>query len=282
MDLAEIDRPVLIVSAVQFAMLGLGVWLLWRILFSKRGAEFRRRPSPLAPWLINWWDFGYGAFIVIAAGVAGQLGAEVWVSTVEMQETLRVVVLGAGFQLGMLAGALVAAATLRQRQISDGISQPRANPHPLNVWLASFAALLCLFPIITGSNLLWVTALQQFEVDTARQELVYIFARAESPYAILGLTTLAIVVAPLTEELIFRAGFFRYLRTRAPAWLAYTLPAAIFATLHGNLAAFGPLFVLGIGFAVAYERTGRIAVPIIAHGLFNLNTVVLILAGVEV
>jgi membrane protease YdiL (CAAX protease family) len=33
-------------------------------------------------------------------------------------------------------------------------------------------------------------------------------------------------------------------------------------------------------FSLAYERTGRIAVPIIAHGLFNLNTIILILAGV--
>jgi membrane protease YdiL (CAAX protease family) len=52
--------------------------------------------------------------------------------------------------------------------------------------------------------------------------------------------------------------------------------------MHGNLVAFGPLFALGLVFAIAYERTGRIAVPIIAHGLFNLNTVVLLLAGIEV
>ena len=86
----------------------------------------------------------------------------------------------------------------------------------------------------------------------------------------------------MTEEVIFRAGLFRYLRTRTSRGVAFGLPAGIFAIMHGNLVAFGPLFALGLIFAVAYECTGRIAVPIIAHGLFNLNTVVLLLAGIEV
>jgi uncharacterized protein len=38
--------------------------------------------------------------------------------------------------------------------------------------------------------------------------------------------------------------------------------------------------VLGVAFALAYERTGRILVPIIGHALFNLNTILLLLAGV--
>jgi membrane protease YdiL (CAAX protease family) len=40
------------------------------------------------------------------------------------------------------------------------------------------------------------------------------------------------------------------------------------------------LVALGIIFSLAYERTGRIGTTIIAHGLFNLNTIILILCGV--
>jgi membrane protease YdiL (CAAX protease family) len=65
-----------------------------------------------------------------------------------------------------------------------------------------------------------------------------------------------------------------------PRWLALLLPSVLFAGLHANLASFVPLALLGVVFSLAYERTGRIAVPIIAHALFNLNTIVLILAGV--
>jgi len=41
-----------------------------------------------------------------------------------------------------------------------------------------------------------------------------------------------------------------------------------------------PAGALGIIFSIAYERTGRIEPAMVAHALFNLNTVVLILAGV--
>jgi membrane protease YdiL (CAAX protease family) len=33
-------------------------------------------------------------------------------------------------------------------------------------------------------------------------------------------------------------------------------------------------------FALAYEQTGRLRVPIIAHALFNLHTILLVMAGV--
>ena len=35
-----------------------------------------------------------------------------------------------------------------------------------------------------------------------------------------SLVVLASIVAPITEELIFRAGLFRYARTRLPRWAA--------------------------------------------------------------
>ena len=85
---------------------------------------------------------------------------------------------------------------------------------------------------------------------------------------------LATVVAPATEELIFRAGIFRYARTRLPRWAALLLPACLFAALHNHLASFAPLVVLGLVFSLAYERTGRIGTAIVAHALFNLYSVI--------
>jgi hypothetical protein len=62
--------------------------------------------------------------------------------------------------------------------------------------------------------------------------------------------------------------------------VAFTVSAGLFAALHGNWVSSLPLFVLGLVFAAAYERTGRIAVPMLAHALFNLNTLLLVLCGV--
>lgn len=281
MTLEEIDTPAMVAAAMQVFLLLTGVLLLWRIGFSSKGREVRNQPSPLTPWLISGWDFAYAVFIIIAAGVAGQFGSQVLIGSVNWDEDVQLIVMGLGFQGGMLAGAGVAAATMKQRQIAAGIVQPRPQFRPLNLWLAGIITVLIALPILTGINIIWTTTLDYFGLDTTRQELVKIFADAETPWVIIGMTFLAVVLAPLVEELVFRAGMFRYLRTRTPDWIAFPLPAAIFAMLHGNLVAFGPLFALGIIFALAYERTGRIAVPIIAHGLFNLNTVILILAGID-
>jgi uncharacterized protein len=281
MTLEEIDTPVMVAAALQVFLILTGVLLLWRIGFSRKGREVRHQPSPLTPWLISGWDFAYATFIVIAAGVAGQFGAQVLIGSVNFDPAIEIIVTGFGFQGGLLLGAGVAAATMKQRQISAGITQPRPQFRPLNVGLAGVVTVLIALPVLTGINITWTLTLNFFGLDTTRQELVDIFANADGPGVILGMTFLAVVLAPLVEEVVFRGGMFRYLRTRAPDWIAFPLPAAIFAILHGNLVAFGPLFALGIIFAIAYERTGRIAVPIIAHALFNLNTVVLILAGVD-
>jgi membrane protease YdiL (CAAX protease family) len=98
---------------------------------------------------------------------------------------------------------------------------------------------------------------------------------------------LAVVIAPLNEELVFRAGIFRYLRTRIPRWAALLLPALTFAALHVNwqnlqgLSSLAPLVVLAIVLAIAYERTGNIGTSIVAHACFNLNTIVVILSGLN-
>jgi hypothetical protein len=91
----------------------------------------------------------------------------------------------------------------------------------------------------------------------------------------------AILVAPISEELLFRAGIFRYVRTRLPRWLALLLPALLFALLHLDVGSFVPLVTLAVIFSLAYERTGNIGTTMVAHALFNLNAAVLVLAGVD-
>jgi len=81
--------------------------------------------------------------------------------------------------------------------------------------------------------------------------------------------------------MVFRAGVFRYARTRLPRRAALLLPAILFAAVHADLPSFAPLLVLGLVFSLAYERTGNIKTTMVAHALFNLNTTLLVLAGVN-
>ena len=127
---------------------------------------------------------------------------------------------------------------------------------------------------------MWQFLLQLCGIPAEKQDLIAMFADAKSPGLLAFMILLAIVIAPITEELLFRAGIFRYVRTRLPRWAALLIPSVLFGALHANLASFAPLVALGVVFSLAYARTGRIATTIVAHGLFNLNTIVLIFSGV--
>jgi len=134
----------------------------------------------------------------------------------------------------------------------------------------------------------WEVLLRLSGLPVERQDLIGIFANVESSWMLALMISLAVLIAPITEELVFRAGLYRYFRTRIPRVVALVAPALFFAALHVNwdtlrgLSSLVPLVVLAVLFSIAYERTGNIGTPMVAHALFNLNTVALILSGVTV
>ncbi len=277
-------EPALLVAAgLEIALLLAGLIVLWRLYLSANGRIRSRSPRPLGAWLISGQDFLTAVLYVVGGGFILQT-VLVLIARTPLFEGLTndpdlwLILQGGFFQFGMLAGAGSAMATLHIRSPA----LPDSPPPATGLIRAGFITFLAALPVVTGVNLVWLFLLETFGLPTMHQELVDLFVETESLVTIIVFLLFAVVVAPVTEELIFRAGLFRYLRTRAPRWVALTLPALIFAALHGNLSALGPLLALGVVFAIAYERTGRIAVPMIAHGLFNLNTVLLLLAGAPV
>jgi hypothetical protein len=79
---------------------------------------------------------------------------------------------------------------------------------------------------------------------------------------------LSVVAAPLFEEFIFRGLIFGGMR-RSLGFLPSALAsAAIFAVVHPPVS-FVPVLALGILAALAYERTGLLLAPMLAHGIYN-------------
>jgi hypothetical protein len=82
------------------------------------------------------------------------------------------------------------------------------------------------------------------------------------------IAVLAVAAAPLFEEYLFRGLVFKGLRrTMTPAF-AILASAAIFAIVHPPLS-FVPVFGLGVAAALAFERSGSLLAPILAHALYN-------------
>ncbi len=260
------------VLAVELALMVGGLALLWRMHLSP-AARAARPPAVLTAWTIALPDFGLFVWCVIAGGFLGSLAMTQGLKMTTLDADTRQVLAGAAFQLGLFAGC--AGFALFAPGGRD-FARPRSSF--LRAGVATFVIAL---PLLVIVGLVWTLLLQGVGLPAERQELIGLFAGAKSPLLLGSLVALATIVAPITEELVFRAGLFRYARTRLPRWAALLLPAILFGALHGNLASFAQLVTLGVLFSLAYERTGNIAVPMLAHALFNLNTIVFILAGIE-
>jgi ABC-2 type transport system permease protein len=84
----------------------------------------------------------------------------------------------------------------------------------------------------------------------------------------LWLLILAVVAAPLFEELVFRGLIFGGLRRTWSAGPAIIASAAIFAIVHPPTSMI-PVFGLGVCTAAAYNRTRMLLSPMVAHAIYN-------------
>lgn len=85
------------------------------------------------------------------------------------------------------------------------------------------------------------------------------------------------LVGPLVEELIFREGIARQLRTLGMrTFWAALLSAAVFGVAHGNLAQAIPAIILGTALGLYYFRTNDLRLCLTAHVLNNTLAVVLL------
>jgi hypothetical protein len=266
-----------LVATLELALAGAGAVLLWRLVLGP-AARAKATGPRLAPWQASVPEFFVFLFFVLAGSVFFGAGASLLLRQLHLRGDAATVVSGAATQLGMLAGVLfhrARAGTAAGAESRDG-----------NIFVAGAATFLMCLPVMLVTAALWERLLQFAGLPVERQDLIAMFANAESPWLLVIMITLAVVIAPLTEEFVFRAGLFRFLRTRIPRWLAFVGPALFFACLHVNwstlqgLSSLAPLAVLAVLFSLAYERTGQIGTAIVAHALFNLNTLVLIFSGV--
>src|SRR5690606_7792760 len=89
---------------------------------------------------------------------------------------------------------------------------------------------------------------------------------------------IAVVLAPVTEEIVFRGALFRSLRPRMGVWPAALLSSLIFAFIHVEVVTSQPLalvglFLLGMVFAIGLQKSGSLLVPILAHAVFNATSI---------
>jgi membrane protease YdiL (CAAX protease family) len=136
---------------------------------------------------------------------------------------------------------------------------------------------LAALPLLWFYSALYQILLHQFGFDFYLQDVAQILL-APAPWLMrTGLFFVAIVVAPVFEEIVFRGILLPFLARRTGFWPGIVLVSTVFGGLHLHLPSFLPLFLLSAMFSLAYARTQSLLVPIGMHILFNGVTVVLLL-----
>jgi hypothetical protein len=257
-------------------VLGGLVALGWQIKRARREA-----PVGIEPWRATLLDFGIWVWIVccgIYVGLNVLRFAYPAVNSLPLK-SVDVLLLASVMQASALAA-----------QVGLIFSRRPFSPAPVNrarlpgrrVVGEAVLAWLAAYPLLAVASLAWQTALELAQriwvnLQTPPQEAVKMLAQSSSAGENALLVFFAVLVAPVAEELFFRAGLYRFLKSRLPANLAMVAASFLFALSHFNLESFLPLFVLGLLLARLYERTGHIAPPILFHALFNLATILLIM-----
>ncbi|HEY2801661.1 MAG TPA: type II CAAX endopeptidase family protein [Chthoniobacterales bacterium] len=104
---------------------------------------------------------------------------------------------------------------------------------------------------------------------SSRQQIVEMFTGSETLQQRVMIIVLAVSIAPVTEEFIFRFFLYGVLKRYLGRGAGLFLNALLFAAVHAHLPSFGPLFVLGSCLTIAYEWSGSILVSMTMHALFN-------------
>lgn len=112
-----------------------------------------------------------------------------------------------------------------------------------------------------------VSLAHELVVHPEQQPIVNEFPRSGAGAALF--VVVAVVMAPLFEEIVFRGFLFRGL-ANSWGWVWGALAsAAVFGLAHLQLDVFVPLATLGFFLAWAYKRTGSLWSCIAMHGIFN-------------
>lgn len=271
-----------IVSGPMMGLLAVGIcvlvgWVFVRILRPEKFLLRRvpRRPNHLNLVHVLAMFLLYFACTPLAMTVLAKLQAIRTESLKDLPMTVKLP--GAIFgQLVLIGGALTVAAINFRHGLRRGLGM--SFRHGLCDSLRAAVACLAVLPVCYG--VLVVTQLLMPE-QWVRIHPILEFTPGASPFWLAAVLVSTVVLAPLSEELLYRGLLQSMIRqhTRSP-WPAILVTSGVFAASHSPQYQDMPaLFVLALALGYNYERTGRLVAPILLHALFNAAMLWARLAG---
>ena len=149
------------------------------------------------------------------------------------------------------------------------------NLHPDHI-SAGFVATIIL--LLAMANLMYVyhKVLLMFGIEL-KPPPIEALLRSSDPDSLWFMCLGIIVLAPISEEIIFRRFIFGFLAPRCGFIPSLLITAGAFAAIHLSWYSLPALFLLGIGFQLIYLKFGSLYPAIIMHSFNNAIAVILLL-----
>ncbi len=155
-----------------------------------------------------------------------------------------------------------------------GFTSPRRGRA---VVLAVMAAVLVL-PVARALQQLTARLMTSTHLHPEPQQVVREIQKGGmSPLHQVFLAGLALIAAPIVEELLFRGIIYPTVKRAGFPKLALWGTSILFALTHENAPAFLSLVFLAVILTLLYENTGTLLAPILAHSCFNTINFVFLL-----
>lgn len=182
------------------------------------------------------------------------------------QATRRIVIQSVSFH--MIGLGIVVLSLLRRRvtwRDAFGL-EPRAILGNIGAGAMFYLAVL---PFLVFYTFLYQAILRGMGYEVMMQEVALVVAGEKSFWLRMYLAGLAVVLAPVFEEILFRGIGLPLIARKWGVAPAVVIVSLFFAAIHFHLPSMMPLFVIAVAFSLAYIHTGSIVVPIVMHALFN-------------
>lgn len=285
METAAPELGSLLANIYGLVLFGAGLICLGYVI--SRHRRWRLTSRPPGAWPLSWLDFGLFVFAVFVVFVFSAIVGDSITGLFESLEENEDAYFALAASLSSVAMQLGFVTLFwGWRQTHQTEAEGPLNPSPMS--LTSVLRVAMLFILATYPVVLLVSLGTQFTFETLNnwglpfeaeeQAAVALFLETENPWVVGLLVVAAVFLAPFGEELVFRAGLYRFLLGKIGKPAAVVLSSMIFGAIHFNLYGMLPLATLGVALCLAYDLSGNIRVPIIMHMLFNAHTVILLLA----
>ena len=229
-------------------------------------------PPPSSPRMLRW-ELGLVLVLAFAPSVLGLLFlalGSAGTAQVEAEVVPSLVSIAIELFLSWSPILVIGYLLARNREGWSGIGLTRLRPGDIGMgavlWVASFVVVLVLAWLFQYFG--------QREVDFLPEGLPLWFRALQA--------VLIAVTAGVTEEIVVRGyAQTRLEQLRASTAVILLVPTALWAVLHvyQGLGAALTIFGLGLMYAWYFQRTRRLWPLILAHVLFDMTQLVLILAG---